>query len=142
MRPSEVKYLIDAGPLVGAFWSADQWHVWSRQTLASLGSPVHTTESVLAEAAHHLKRSLPALLQLLAAVDAGLVCLISVFPMQVGRAAEIITRYQPRSDLGDASLVILSERFPNAKLVTIDRRDFTVYRRRDGRPVPCLMPPA
>lgn len=141
MKASEVKYLVDAGPLVGAFWSADQWHPWSRRTLASLGAPVHTTECVLAEAAHQLKPSLPALLQLLAAVDAGLVRLVAVFPLQVGRAAEIITQYQPYGDLGDASLVILSERFPHAKLVTIDRRDFAVYRRRDGRPVPCLMPP-
>ena len=141
MRASEVKYLIDAGPLVGAFWAADQWHAWSRETLTSLGSPVHTTETVFAEAAHHLKRNLPALLQLLAAVDAGLVCLAPVFPIHLGRAAEIITEYDPRGDLGDASLVILSEQFPRAKLVTLDRTDFTIYRRRDGRPVPCLMPP-
>ena len=140
MKASEIKYLVDAGPLVGAFWPADQWHVWSRQTLASLGCRVHTTETVLAEAAHHLKKSVPALLQLLAAVDAGLVSLIPVFPLQIGRAAEIIAAYKPRGDLGDASLVILSERFPDAKLVTVDRADFSVYRRRDGRPVPCLMP--
>lgn len=141
MRAWDVKYLVDAGPLVGAFWPADQWHGWSRQTLASLGSRVHTTETVLAEAAHHLKRSLPALLQLLVAVDAGLVSLISVFPLHVGRAAEIIVDYAPRSDLGDASLIVLSEQFPDARLVTIDRADFTVYRRRDGRCVPCIMPP-
>lgn len=142
MKVSDVKYLIDAGPLVGAFWPSDQWHDWSRRTLASLGSRVHTTEIVLAEAAHNLKLSQPALLQLLAAVDAGLISLIGIFPQRVGRAAELIVDYKPRADLGDVSLIILSELFPAAKLVTIDRADFTVYRRKDGQPVPCIMPGA
>lgn len=140
MKASEVKFLIDAGPLVGAFWPADQWHPWSRSTLSSLRSPVFTTESVLAEAAHLLKPSLPALLQLLAAIDRGLVRFAPVFPGHIARAAEIVSTYAPRSDLGDASLVILSEQFPRAKLITIDRSDFTVYRRSDGKPIPCLMP--
>lgn len=142
MRASEVKHLIDAGPLVGAFWAADQWHAWSRETLLAIGGPAYTTEVVLAEAAYHLRRSLPSLLQLLAAVDAGLIRLVPVFPAHIGRAAEIVTDYQPRGDLGDASLVILSELFPRARLLTIDRDDFAIYRRRDGRPVPCLMPPS
>ena len=141
MRASEVRYLIDAGPLVGAFWPADPWHDWSRETLVTIGASVYTTETVFAEAAHHLKASLPALLQLFRAVDIGLVQLVAVFPRNIGRAAEIVTAYRPRSDAGDASLLILSELFPRAKLLTLDRADFSVYRRRDGRPVPCIMPP-
>lgn len=140
MKDSAVKYLIDAGPLVGAFWATDQWHQWSRNTLSSLGTPVLTTETVFAEAAHHLKTHLPSLLQLLAALEAGLVRFAPVYPAGTGRAAEIITRYQPRADWGDASLVILSERYPRAQLITVDMRDFTIYRRRDGHPVPCIMP--
>jgi predicted nucleic acid-binding protein len=141
VKDSEVRYLVDAGPLVGAFWAADQWHDWSRRTLASLDRPAFTTESVFAEAAHHLKAHLPALLHLLAALDAGLVRLEPVFPAHTGRAAEIITRYAPRADWGDASLVILSERHPRARLVTLDSRDFSIYRRSDGSPVPCMLPP-
>jgi uncharacterized protein len=133
--------LVDAGPLVGAFWPADQWHAWSRQTLSSIGGPVYTTETVFAEAAYHLKSPAPALLQLLAALETGLVRLIPVVPVDAVRAAQFITRYAPRADWGDASLVILSERFPRARLVTVDVRDFTIYRRRDGSPVPCITPP-
>ncbi|WP_157836908.1 hypothetical protein [Geminisphaera colitermitum] len=44
-------------------------------------------------------------------------------------------------DLGDATLVALSEQFPRAKLITIDRTDFTIYRRKDGKLVPSIMPP-
>jgi predicted nucleic acid-binding protein len=135
-----VNYLADAGPLVGAFWPADQWHGWSRETLASLGAPVYTTESVFAEAAHHLKAHVPAMMQLLAAYETGLVRFIPTQPAHAIRAAEIITRYAPRADWGDATLVILSERHPRARLITVDVRDFTVYRRRDGSPVPSIMP--
>lgn len=112
VKGSEVRYLVDAGPLVGAFWAADQWHEWSRDTLSSLGRSVFTTESVFAEAAHHLKAHLPALLQLLAALEMGLVRFAPVYPADTGRAADIIIRYQPRAGWGDASLVILSERLP------------------------------
>ena len=141
MKASGIRYLVDAGPLIGAFWPADQWHGWSREALGSTGAEVYTTETVFAEAAYQLRSSLPALLQLLAAVDSGLVRLLPVLPEHIGRAAELMIDYHPRSDLGDASLVILSELHPRARLLTLDRRDFTLYRRRDGRPVPCILPP-
>lgn len=142
MRDSQIRFLIDAGPLVGAFWATDQWHDWSRKTLASLDGPAFTTETVFAEAAHHLKAHVPALLQLLAALDAGLVRFIPVYPANTARAAGIITRYAPRADWADASLVILSEHHPRAQLVTLDVRDFSIYRRADGSPVPCILPHA
>lgn len=142
MKASRIEYLVDAGPLVGAFWPADQWHAWSRSTIGSLGAPLYTTETVVAEAAYRLRPCLPALFQLLSAVETGLVRFASILPEHTGRAAAIVRDYQPRSDLADASLVVLSELHPRAKLVTIDRRDFTVYRRNDGRPVPCIFPPA
>ncbi|MCC6415136.1 MAG: type II toxin-antitoxin system VapC family toxin [Opitutaceae bacterium] len=140
MKASRVDYLVDAGPLVGAFWSTDQWHEWSRATLSSVGTRVFTTESVFAEAAHHLKAHPPALFQLLAALESGLIEFLPIQPLDSGRAAEIIHAYPDRGDWGDASLIILSERHPKARLITTDRRDFTVYRRRDGKAVPCILP--
>jgi len=140
VKDSEVRFLADAGPLVGAFWPADQWHNWSRRTLGAIDRPVFTTETVFAEAAHLLKPHLAALVQLLAAVDRGLIRFHAVYPNRIGRAAEIVTQYAPRADMEDASLVILSERFKRAKLITLDRGDFQIYRRVDGSPVPCIMP--
>jgi uncharacterized protein len=142
VKALQVDYLVDAGPLVGAFWPADQWHVWSRKALVALGGPAYTTEIVFAEAAHLLKRHTPALLSLFAALDVGLVRFRPVYPDHLTRAAQIITDYKSFADAGDASLVILSELHPNARLVTLDARDFSVYRRKDGTPVPCIMPGA
>ncbi len=140
MKASAVDYLVDAGPLVGAFWGRDQWHPWSRETLISLGANVYTTETVFAEAAHHLKPYTPALLSLLDALATGHVRLTAIFPEHVNRCAELVAKFAPRMDVGDASLVILSEQFPGAKLITTDVADFTIYRRRDGRAVPIITP--
>jgi hypothetical protein len=43
-------------------------------------------------------------------------------------------------DAGDASLVVLSEKLPKAKLITTDVRDFTVYRRFRHEPLPLIHP--
>ena len=70
-RGSLQEYLVDAGPLVGALLPADQWRDWSRETLVALGASVYTTATVVAEAARHLKPSLPALLQLFRSAGFG-----------------------------------------------------------------------
>jgi len=142
VKASAVDYLIDAGPLVGAFWGRDQWHAWSRATLISLGSVVWTTETVFAEAARLLKPYTPALLGLLDAVASGHVRLHPVFPEHIARCADLVVKFSPRMDVGDASLLILSEQIPRAKLITTDISDFTIYRRRDGRSVPIIAPQA
>jgi hypothetical protein len=52
---------------------------------------------------------------------------------------ELLVKY-PQMDAGDASLVVLSERFPKAKIITVDVRDFTVYRRFRNQPLPLIHP--
>eukprot|EP01041_Mallomonas_annulata_P032588 gene32588-55086_t len=46
---SVIRYLIDAGPLVGALSVRDQWHTWSARVIATLDEPVFTTEVVFGE---------------------------------------------------------------------------------------------
>ena len=132
-------HLVDAGPLVGWLDADDQWHAWSVQTLRLLGGPLMTTESVFAEVCHHLREFRPALDVLLAIVGEQDLLLEPVAGTQSARLAELLHRY-PKMDLGDATLVALSEDYPKVKLVTLDRRNFSVYRRKDGRMVSCIMP--
>jgi uncharacterized protein len=82
----------------------------------------------------------PALPGLLDTLAAGRVRLIPVLPDHVRRCAELVAKYAPRMDVGDAPVVILSELFPRARLLTTDVADFTIYRRRDGKPVPIISP--
>jgi uncharacterized protein len=134
-------YLLDAGPLVGLLDADDQWHEWSRKVLGAIRGPVTTTECVLAEACHHLRAYRPAVLEVVRAVESGQIDLIPITSQHAFRIVELMASY-PLMDLGDASLVVLSELRPKSKLVTLDRRDFNVYRRADGKRVPCVMPPA
>ena len=143
MKASDRKpsHLIDAGPLVGWLDGDDQWHDWSVETLRCLSGPLMTSETVFAEACHHLCELRPALAVLLSMVAEEDLLLAPVAGTEGARLAELMDRY-PKMDLGDATLVVLSETFPRLNLVTLDRRDFSIYRRKDGSSVPCLMPHA
>ena len=73
-------------------------------------------------------------------VNAGVMIPVPTLAQDCQRVEQLLKKY-PRMDLGDATLVVLSERYPRARLLTIDRKDFTIYRRKDGTAVPCIMPP-
>jgi predicted nucleic acid-binding protein len=133
--------LLDAGPLVARLNKRDEWNAWASGVLNALTDAFGITETVLAEAAYHLRNGRPALQGLMSMVDHGFLKVFPVVAESPARLAELLAKY-PQMDLGDATLVALSERFPKAKLITIDRTDFSVYRRKDGKPVPSIMPPA
>ncbi len=50
-----------------------------------------------------------------------------------------MTKYE-RMDFGDGSLVVLSEQFPKAKIITVATRDFPICRRFGREPLPLIMP--
>jgi len=139
VKASAIRYLIDAGPLVGALSSRDQHHAWSAGVIATLDEPVFTTEIVFGEACHLLVGERPAMLVLIRMVAEKRLNLLPVWAEYGDRAAALLTRY-PRMDAGDASLVVLSERFPHAKIITTDVRHFTVYRRFRNEALPLLHP--
>jgi predicted nucleic acid-binding protein len=43
-------------------------------------------------------------------------------------------------DLADAAVVVMSERHSRCQVLTIDRRDFSVYRRNDRQVIPFVAP--
>jgi predicted nucleic acid-binding protein len=96
-----------------------------------------TCDAVLTEAAHFLGS--PA--KLLEAVNRGL--LVSRFDTQAAapRLAELVEKYADRSmDFADACLVYMSEQTKDCRIATIDRADFTVYRRHGREAIPLLLP--
>jgi len=133
-------YLVDTGPLVAAFRrpeDRDAFTPWAAKLLRSLPYPLFTCDAVLTEAGHFLGS--PA--KLLEAVKRGL--LVSRFDTQTAapRLAELVEKYADRSmDFADACLVCMSEQTRDCKVVTIDRADFTVYRRHGREAIPLLLP--
>lgn len=139
MKVSAIRYLIDAGPLVGAFSLRDQWHDWSAQVVATLDEPVFTTEIVFGEACHLLKSQRAALLGLVRQVAEGRLNLVPIWAAHGARASALLSSY-PQMDAGDASLVVLSEHCPRAKIITLDVKDFTIYRRFRDQRLPLIHP--
>ena len=43
----------------------------------------------------------------------------------------------PRMDIADAAIVRLSEIYPHHTILTVDREDFTIYRRNQTQTLPC-----
>ena len=104
-----------------------------------LDEPIATTEAVITETVHLLGRYRPSIHQLMDAVRSGSLIIVPTPAQSLDAIAENLHKYD-RMDFADATLVAISEQYPRAKLITIDEKDFTIYRRNDGHPVPCIMP--
>ncbi|HWA28891.1 MAG TPA: PIN domain-containing protein [Lacunisphaera sp.] len=138
MKASAINYLVDAGPLIGFLDRDDQWHEWSLRTLEVLDEPLAATETVVAEVCHKVRKLRPALGVIPRLVAEERLVLVPAFAGQPQRVGELLAKY-PDMDAGDATLVVLSELFPRAKLITVDA-DFRRYRRLRNQAIPLVMP--
>lgn len=139
MQASDVRYLVDAGPLIGWFSRRDQWHDWSTRALQAVDDVLWTSEAVFAEASYQLGGNTPEVAALAELADSGHLRLLSPLAQATGRLRTLLAKY-PRMDVCDASLVLLSEMHPPAKIVTLDVRDFSIYRRFRNEPLPLICP--
>ena len=134
------RYILDAGPLVAFANGTDAHHVWAAQVLNSLGEPPVTCEIVLAEACYLLASSQRAVDRVLALPGSGRVV---VEPVRLGEAdvvRTVVAKYWPAMDVADGCVLQLAERFPRARIITTDLRDFGIYRRRNGQPLALIHP--
>jgi len=133
-------YIVDTGPLVAAFrrpQDKDPFTPWAAKLIRSLPYPLFTCDAVLTEAAHFLKSPMA----LLEAIERGL--LVSRFDTQATapRLIELTEKYADLPmDFADACLVCMSELNKDSKIVTIDRSDFSAYRRFLREAIPFIAP--
>jgi hypothetical protein len=125
--------------LLALYARKDGWHDWAMRTVAVIDDHVWTSEAVVTETAWNLGENTAAVRQLLAAVARQELRVVSTLVAGAGRLAELMAKFE-RMDVCDGSLVVLSERFTRAKILTVDFRDFPVYRRFGDEPLPLLMP--
>lgn len=103
-------------------------------------APFYTCEAVILETAWVLESPVR-VLTLLARGDLILDPSF-VFAKELPRLLELCRKYADRPmDLADACLVRMTELTTRCKLWTIDREDFTAYRRHGRHNVPCEFPP-
>jgi predicted nucleic acid-binding protein len=129
--------IADAGLLIAFFDRNDKHHRWAARVFDIESPPFHTAEPILAEAAAVLGTA-DDLLRMLELEDL-------VVSLELSREAfairTMMQRYKNRPmDLGDACCVRMAELLPGSVVYTVDRSDFTVYRKNKNQPVLCVFP--
>jgi hypothetical protein len=69
----------------------------------------------------------------------GAIRLLHPWTEHLERTQTLMLKYEAM-DAADASLVVLSEMYPDAKVITTDHADFTVYRRFRAQKLPVVCP--
>lgn len=127
-------YLLDTGFLVALLNAADPAHQACATLWGQLAGPFLTTEGVLVETAHLVRRNreaFPAAWALVKSV--GTLIAASTRP-RVDRACELMTQYQDvPMDYVDATLVALAEETQVFSVLSLDGRGFDTYRTRGGK---------
>lgn len=131
-----MKTIIDTGPLVALLNRSDRHHAWTVAVLARIAPPLWTCEAVLTEAAY-LTGAGEALLEMVAT---GVLKIGLELEDQAEAVAKLLHRYGERMDLADACVVRMAELNRRSQVFTLDRRDFSIYRR-NGRETIALLAP-
>ena len=130
--------IADTGFLVGFANRNDQHHDWAVAIAEQITEPLLTCEAVLAETAFHLQD----VGLVLAMVHEDLVNVAFDCSEHVTQLEALAERYADRKpDLADLCLIRLSELHPDHPVLTVDREDFTVYRRNKRETIPTVFPP-
>jgi predicted nucleic acid-binding protein len=122
--------LLDTGVLLAALADNDEWHAACAAALdqeANLLLP----DVVLPEVAYLLIRDAgyPPLIELLKSLAAGELPLVRFTSVDLARAAVIMEKYADAGiDLVDCILTAMAERLNITRILTIDRRHFSIIR--------------
>ncbi len=107
--------------------------------MRAIDEPLWTSEVVFGEACWQLGQNSAEVAALLELADRGALHVVPTIADGAARVRSLPANY-PAMDVCDASLVFLSECHPGARLVTVDVRDFSVYRRFRDEPLPLVCP--
>ena len=121
--------LVDAGPLVAILDAGDTQHHACVDALRSIRDPLITVWPALTEAMYLLGGSWPAQKALLSRLESGTLRLAPLEAEDVARIRELMDKYRDLPmDLADAALVRVAERDEMTRILTLDRRHFSIYR--------------
>jgi predicted nucleic acid-binding protein len=133
-----MKGIADTGFLVAFANRNDRHHDWAVRVAEGVTEPLLTCEAVLAEAAFHLQ----SVVLVLAMLREGLAAIAFDCQQHLPQLEALARRYSDRQpDLADLCLVRMSELHPRHSVITVDRKDFRVYRRNKREMIPLVCPP-
>ena len=136
---AQVTHILDAGPLIAALNGDDRHHRWAREQLSRLGPPFVSCPEAMAEAAAMTSQPI-AIVEM---IRAGEIVLDFDLAAQSASVLALLKKYADREmDLADACIVRMTELVRDCRVITVDRGDFSVYRRNGRDLIPLIAPPA
>jgi uncharacterized protein len=121
--------LVDTGPLVALLDRSDSDHAPIVEVLETIHDPLVTVWPVIVEAMYLLSFSWQAQKALWEVVETGVVRLLLLDEADVPRMKQLMEKYHDLPmDMADAALVCVAEREGLRRVLTLDRKDFGVYR--------------
>lgn len=122
--------LVDTGPLVACFNPDDQEHHPCLEKLRSVkGRRLVTTLAIITETLYLLDFSLSNQQKFLQFVASDVLEVLELDADDFLKISLLMEKYRDcPMDFGDATLVILSGRLRTRQILTLDHRDFGIYR--------------
>lgn len=127
--------LVDAGPMVALLDRSDTHHARITTALETITDPLVTVWPAVVEAMYLLAFSARAQQALWEILETRLIDLLPLDTSDVPRMRELMAKYADLPmDMADAALLCVAEREGLRRVLTLDQRDFGVYRlARKGR---------
>ncbi len=129
MADSPFRSLVDTGAILAILNTNDIWHAACGDAFKNLSLPLITSEAVLTEVFHLLKRLRVASDDAWRLIDSSAIVVATIDNHDLPGIHALMSRYADRPmDFADATLVHLARRESISNIFTIDHADFSTYR--------------
>jgi predicted nucleic acid-binding protein len=132
--------ICDTGPLVAYLNRNDPHHAWAVGVMKRLPPPLLTCEPVLTEVSYFLREDDLKVDALFDMLEREAIRLDFDLCAHWPRVRTLMSRFESM-DLADAAVVVMSEQHARCQVLTVDRKDFSVYRRNDRQTIDFIAPP-
>ena len=133
-----MKGIADTGLIVALLNRDDRHHGWALEIARTVSEPLLTCEAVLSEAGFQVG-SIQWVLDL---VRERFLKTAFDLSKNLEEVMELTSRYRDRTpDLADLCLIRMSEIHSTLPVLTVDEKDFRVYRRNGRDVIPIVCPP-
>jgi predicted nucleic acid-binding protein len=123
--------IVDTGAFLALFNQRDAYHAQAQIAFNNISEPLISTYPVVTETCYMLTQfaSDTASFNFLKSFCLGAFDIFHLDKFHVERMIQLMENYANLPmDLADASLVVLAEHLKTGRILTVDRRDFNVYR--------------
>jgi predicted nucleic acid-binding protein len=131
--------ICDTGPLLAYLNRHDPHHRWAVALMKQVRAPMLVCEPVLTQVVYFLREEGLTTDPLFQLLEREAIRISFDLSAHWPRIRTLMARYR-QMDLADASVVVMTELQAQSQVLTIDHRDFSVYRRNDRQVIDFVAP--